>query len=221
MFFYFKDSAYVAVIGDIVNSREISNRDLVQRTLNDILQDMNNLYKEDISSKFMITLGDEFQGLLHRGSNLIKIIEEIEYRMYPVKIRFGIGVGSITTDINYEMPLGADGPAYYYAREMIEDIKSFRDKPEECDFKIKSESNETDLLFNTISLLLSSMKRKWTDRQRDIVHSSYYFTARQTKIAEMFGVSQAAVQKVLKTADYRQYKIAMDTMAKVLGEIGG
>lgn len=220
MFFSVKNLMYIAVIGDIINSKEINDRGSVQKKLASVLNDINIDYKEDIASKFMITLGDEFQGLLHRGSNLIKIIEEIEYRMYPVKIRFGIGVGSITTDINYEMPLGADGPAYYYAREMIEDIKSFRDKPEECDFKIKSESNETDLLFNTISLLLSSMKRKWTDRQRDIVHSSYYFTAKQKKIAEMFGVTQATVQKILKNADYRQYKIAMDNLAKVLGEIG-
>lgn len=40
--------------------------------------------------------------------------------LYPVELRFGIGIGEITTEINTEMALGADGPGYYKAREAIE-----------------------------------------------------------------------------------------------------
>lgn len=47
------------------------------------------------------------------------IISEMEIEMYPVKLRFGIGIGSIVTDINRELLLGADGPAYHNARKMI------------------------------------------------------------------------------------------------------
>ena len=40
-----------------------------------------------------------------------------------MKLRFGIGVGEISTVINPEMALGADGPGYYNARKAIEDLK--------------------------------------------------------------------------------------------------
>ena len=51
----------------------------------------------------MITLGDEFQGLLKNGSAAVFIIDKIEREMYPIKFRFGLGVGEITTDINSNM----------------------------------------------------------------------------------------------------------------------
>lgn len=33
-------------------------------------------------------------------------------------MRFGIGIGSISTKINSEISIGADGPGYYKAREV-------------------------------------------------------------------------------------------------------
>ena len=75
-----------------------------------VLEEINNKYISDISAKFIITLGDEFQGLLGNGVNTMNIVSEIGRKMYPVKIRFGIGIG-------------ADGPAYYKARDAIEYLK--------------------------------------------------------------------------------------------------
>lgn len=39
--------------------------------------------------------------------------------MQPYQVRFGIGVGKILTDINPELSIGADGPAYWHARKAI------------------------------------------------------------------------------------------------------
>lgn len=55
-----------------------------------VLQEINLKYENDISSKFMITLGDEFQGLLCNGANVMHIITEIEQKMYLIKMRFGV-----------------------------------------------------------------------------------------------------------------------------------
>lgn len=92
--------------------------------LNHILNQLNTEYSFDISAKFTITLGDEFQGLLHNCTNLLHITETIQREMYPVKLRFGIGVGEITTDINPELAIGADGPSYYYARKAIHELRN-------------------------------------------------------------------------------------------------
>ena len=55
---------YVAIIGDIKGSKQISNRSQIQKKLGHVLKDVNETYKADISAKFIITLGDEFKGLL-------------------------------------------------------------------------------------------------------------------------------------------------------------
>lgn len=218
MFFNNKNIPYIAIIGDIIDSKEISDRKVIQERLNDILDKINMEYKDNISSKFMITLGDEFQGLLHNGCNVIRIIEFIEYSMYPVKIRFGIGVGSITTAINYDFPLGADGPAYYNAREMIEDLKVLKNKTEEYNIKIKTD-DEVDVLLNTIFSLLFVIKNKWSDKQRNYVFHWYYYDLIQIELASIFNVTQGAVQQSLKKANYKKYKNALDVVENVLSKI--
>jgi len=100
MLFSINDKPYVAIIGDIIGSRNIENRNEVQNKLKDVLNHVNNKYAEDISAKFTITLGDEFQGLLSAGRYVMDIIQFIERKMYPVKMRFGVGIGKITTDIH-------------------------------------------------------------------------------------------------------------------------
>ena len=66
MFFSCLDKQYIAIIGDIKNSRKIDNRKEVQTKLNGVLDEINQTYCEEIAAGFLITLGDEFQGLLLR-----------------------------------------------------------------------------------------------------------------------------------------------------------
>ena len=115
--------SFAAVIGDIKDSRHLENRKEVQVHLQEILDRLNEKYKDHIVSKFLITLGDEFQGLLCGGEHILDMVNEIRMEMYPVRLRFGIGFGQITTDIKSEMALGADGPGYYRAREAVELLK--------------------------------------------------------------------------------------------------
>lgn len=91
---------YFAVIGDIIDSKKIDNRYQVQKTLETCLNDLNNEYQAVLVSKFSITLGDEFQGLLSLDAPLFQIIDRINLAMQPYQVRFGIGVGKILTDIN-------------------------------------------------------------------------------------------------------------------------
>ncbi len=219
MYFNNDKKQYIAIIGDIVDSKKIQDRDKAQSRLKDTLSAVNKWYSNSIASDFIITLGDEFQGLLKSGEEAIRIIEEIEYKMYPVKIRFGIGIGEITTEIDPKMSLGADGPAYYNARQMIEELKAIKNKTGEYNIKLKS-GNDCDILINVIFSLLYVLKSHWTDRQREVVHASYYYTVRQSRIAEMFKMTQPTIQQILKRANYVKYGNAMETLEKILSEIG-
>lgn len=123
MFIFSDKTPFIAIIGDIRNSKELPARKVVQDRLKTVLDTINAKYEAEIVSDFLITLGDEFQGLLTGGKNILRIIEEIKKELYPVELRFGIGIGQITTEINTEMALGADGPGYYNARKAIEQLK--------------------------------------------------------------------------------------------------
>ena len=150
MFFFFNFDPYIAIIGDIKNSKELENRKSIQIKLNSVLNSINEKYKSEISANFMITLGDEFQGLLCSGAVVLDIIEEIQREMYPVEMRFGVGVGQISTEINAKMAIGADGPGYYKAREAIETLKQSEQKSKTQAAYIRIEIECTPPLFKTL-----------------------------------------------------------------------
>lgn len=55
---------YIAIIGDMIDSKDIPNRFEGQQQLKACLDKLNKKYQAVLASKFSITLGDEFQGLL-------------------------------------------------------------------------------------------------------------------------------------------------------------
>ncbi|HHZ01445.1 MAG TPA: hypothetical protein GX396_00710 [Tissierellia bacterium] len=223
MFLSFENSPYIAVIGDIRDSKKLQQRSEVQKKLKSILEEVNNKYYKDIASKFMITLGDEFQGLLCNGSNTMDIIFEIERKMHPVKIRFGIGIGTITTEINKEMPIGADGPGYYNARKAINFLKDNekRKQTNTADIRIEAEGSneEMTVMINTILSLLTVIKNSWTERQREIIWDILKHQDNQSDVAKRFNIKQPAVQKSLSKGNYYAYKDALDTIKRALAEI--
>ena len=165
--------SFAAVIGDIKDSRKLENRKEVQKRLQKVLDRLNRKYEEDIVSSYLITLGDEFQGLLCSGKNILNMINEIKMEMYPVRLRFGIGFGTITTDIRREMALGADGPGYYRAREAVEVLKEREKKnrpvPADLCLKMGEEDRDKEVLLNTVFDLLYVVEEGWTERQREII----------------------------------------------------
>ena len=219
----FNHKPYIAVIGDMKNSKKLRNRQVIQEKLKGVLEQINIKYKDDLSSKFIITLGDEFQGLLYRGGQTLHIICEIERKMYPVKIRFGIGIGEITTKINQEMSIGADGPGYYKAREAIEYLKKNEKmkKVGKSDIRVEADmDNQTSVItLNTIFTLLSAIKDTWSDRQREVIWDMLEHQDSQMEAAGRLNIQQPTVQRLLSKGKYFAYREALDAAEKVLGEI--
>ena len=223
MFFTFFYKPYIAIIGDIKSSKKLSDRKAVQDKLQRVLMKVNEKYDRDIASKFTITLGDEFQGLLCNGKNIIKIIFEIENCMWPIDIRFGIGIGEITTGIEREISIGADGPGYYRAREAIENLRKNEKKKQTDTANIHLvsdiENQEAVLIINTVFTLLCTIKESWSDRQREVILDMLEHGDTQTAVAERLKVRQPTIQKILASGKYYAYKEAIDVLEKILGEI--
>ena len=224
MYFLINYQPYIAIIGDIKGSKAIKNRKEVQENLAMVLNEINDHYSDDIASRFMITLGDEFQGLLLNGTSVMKIISRIEGRLDPVKLRFGIGVGEITTKINPYMAIGADGPGYHKARAAIEYLKENEKRKQssvsDIRLEVEGENQEPQMFINTILGLMAALKASWTKRQREIIQDMLEHRDNQTETAKRLNIKQPTVSKVLVTGNYYAYEGAFDTVEKVLGEIG-
>jgi hypothetical protein len=115
---------YAALIGDFVQSRNLANRAEVQRDFVAVCAELNKERDRlGLVSPLTITLGDEFQAVFGDVSRLWECIVRIEASMEPVAIRFAVGLGTITTDIQHDTALGMDGPAFHAARAAMEHLK--------------------------------------------------------------------------------------------------
>lgn len=222
MLFHFIHQPYVAIIGDIKNSKNLENRRAIQLRLEAVLESINQDCQGELASRFMITLGDEFQGLLKTGAAAIWSIDRIERAMHPIQLRFGIGVGDITTDINPDMPFGADGPAYHLARNMIDELKASEKRKMEPKVNTRIDIQghaEISELLNAVFSLAMTIKEKWTHRQVEIMNA-YLACDTQQDAARLLSINQSNVQKALAAANFYTYRKSIDAVAHVLSGIG-
>mgnify|MGYP002412058470 CR=1 FL=1 len=210
------ENLYFAVIGDIIRSKKIPNRSKTQEKLAETLACVNEKYRDCLASKFMITLGDEFQGLLKTGGPAVELITGIEMKLYPVRLRFGVGVGEIVTAIDPELPLGADGPAYHNAREMLTRLKSLekKSKSPDRDCMVASGGLLNDELVNTVFSLCAAIRKKWTRLQWETVADCIELGDNQLMLARKYKIGQPSVQKRLSGAEYYAYKNALSAVSR-------
>lgn len=213
---------YVAIIGDISESKHLKDRQLIQQKLKQKLASINLKYKDAIAAKFMITLGDEFQGLLKNRNHIFNIISEIEMALLPIELRFGIGIGEITTEINYHQSSEVDGPAYHRARQMVIEIEKVNAQytERETNMMICSDKNniEIDQLLNSILSVCAVLKSKWTTRQKEIIETYLINNENQYETANSLKIGQPSVSKALKKANFYSYQSAMNTVITFLNK---
>ena len=216
---------YVAIIGDIRASRKIDHRDQTQMALYAVLEELNTIYRDSIASKFIITLGDEFQGLLSAADQVLSMIRLIQIRMYPVTIRFGIGIGELSTSMPSYRAIGADGPAYHLGRSAIDELKANeRRKPAPlANILIHAPQCESSFvqLMNTALSLMYAVQSTWTSRQHDVIARMLESASTQAEVARQLGLTQATVQKHLAQANYYTYLNAQQVLEEVFNRLVG
>ena len=114
----------IVLIGDIIDSKQLDGkkRKQVQSLLLEQFDEINR-EADSIVAPYTITLGDEFQALYADASTLWEDCWKILAELHPVSVRLSAAIGSISTPINKEQAIGMDGPAFYIARDNIEEMK--------------------------------------------------------------------------------------------------
>lgn len=199
---------YLAVIGDIVDSRAVANRARLQEELKNLLGAINEEFRSELAASFVITLGDEFQGLLAVPEVLFPILHRIRFGLHPVKIRFGLGLGNMSTALE-PAAIGADGPAFHLAREMVARLKEGESAKQRGSAYIRmgfaAEYCAESCLINAAFGLMGFLEDKWTDKQREAIGRYLYAQGSQRALALALGISQSNVQRRFKNAGFYDY----------------
>jgi hypothetical protein len=192
---------FVAIIGDLVASRDVADRAAVQADLKRTLEGFK--IRQPVAASRAagpeFTAGDEVQVLLAvepsnpPGHAVMAFLSELTEDVSPVRIAFGIGAGSLSTELRgpiHEL----DGPCFHRARKALDEAK--RRGRWAVVLGVPSPYRET---VRAILRLTGEIRAAWTDRQREIVRRRRDRPL-QKDVARELGVSPSVVSEVLSAA---------------------
>lgn len=202
---------YIALIGDIRGSRALEDRQEAQAAFEDVVNDLNESIPDTaIASRFTITTGDEFQGLLTEATEAVEAAVLASDRYHPARLRFGIGRGELETAVNPTQAIGMDGPCFHRARDAI---KSARE--DGAWLRIAGWSDNLDGHVNTMFDLVQCVREDWTDRQTQFA-LALKLEGSQQGVVEVYNVSKSTVSESLKAGHVQEVRAAERSLAAVL-----
>ena len=193
-----KQKLYV-ILGDVISSRRIRDREGFQHKLETILENINDTYAEDIFADFKIIKGiDEIGCVLSTMSNGYRIINAISEQLHPDSMRYVMVFDYIDAGIKTRDISKMDGPAFHKASDIISTLKKS---------KLMFDMSVSDKMIDTaisgqINLILLT-KKNWSSNQIQIV-KEYKSTNNQDEVAKNLGISQQAVSKTLNRIMWKQ-----------------
>jgi hypothetical protein len=201
--------SYVAIIGDIRGSRQLPRRSEFQKLMEEHLERVNKRFKGAVAAAFVVTLGDEFQGLLGRPGDAMNVLAALDFA-FPrdIQMRYGIGLGPISTELR-DRALGMDGPCFHNAREAVQ-----RGKREDRWATVLGFGDD-DRTLNALLGLVGAVRGRWTDVQRETVEQTRR-SRTQREVAVARGVHESSVSQALKAAMHDQVLEAEQAVTELL-----
>ena len=216
-----KKRKFVAIIGDLVGSRTLQpkERNRVQKRFQKALDKINKDFRDEIASLFLITVGDEAQGILHRTNDCYEILRRIQLELAPTEIVFGIGYGILTTEMK-EFAVGADGPAFHFAREALTKTKEERKvygKSILREVRFNSDDPLQNKVIDALFLAISVFKSQWTSKQTEILNLLEQGYS-PTDVSESLGLPLSNVSRTIDSSDYREFEDIAQTLQTIFQE---
>jgi len=200
---------FLAVIGDIRGSRQSDDRQALQQRLEAGLVATNQQYRSALAAEFVITLGDEFQGLLRVPGAAMEVVVTLEAALPEIPICYGMGWGTLTTSLRSQA-VGMDGPCFHAARDTLEWGKRAKQWVTVQDF-----GTGNDAILNSFLNLMGGVRARWKRRQAETV--ALMRNARYQKdVAATRGVVESVVSDTLKAALYGPMVEAERALAQLL-----
>ena len=191
----------IAVIADIVASRDVKaqKRREFNNKIQDLLSQVYDRFKQDCIAIPALTQGDSIELLVKRWEPVVFLF----HRLLMEKLDFRVGFGTGEVIILKSNADDCDGPAFWNAREALNQIKSVKYMNRSAGFKFDSEtpSDEKNAVINTILLYTAFLGLSST--QLEYCFEYLWEKMSITEIARATKTSKGNISKVLsKTPCY-------------------
>jgi hypothetical protein len=179
---------YTVIIADIKGSRKMRayERYEWQLFLKSAIVQINEDCADAIEAQFMITKGDEFQGVLKNLSDVHRIMIKFERLIFPLILHYGVGFGAIQK-MGSNIPIEMDGQAFHRANAALKKAKK-----KKYTVYINTDNPGFDLTVNAIYQLIYAIKGRWSETNFNR-YWKYKEMGTYEKVARQEGVSTQAI----------------------------
>ncbi|MGX1586343.1 SatD family protein [Microbacterium sp. NPDC055502] len=195
----------IAVIADIVGSRELDDRSAAQRALDDTIAEVESdrpLALQPLTP----TVGDEQQAVYRELTDALTSLLMIQLRLPDdLAFRFGIGVGEVRAVDSVHGEL-ADGPGWYAARAAIETVhaREQRAVPRTRTWIVGAPGQDEVMpaviaAANAYVLVRDELVGAMTARERRLTYGRLIGRSQQ-ELAAQESITQPSVSKSLRSA---------------------
>jgi hypothetical protein len=204
---------YVTLVGDVVGSKTIQNREAFRRRLQSACDHVNSAFSKDFYAKVKLIKGvDEVSGVLTRLENVYRIIQLIYQTIHPHLSRFAIVYGPLDIGLASKDAARMDGTAFHKAADTIAQLKKTGDL-----VAVQLGDDLVDRLLTSHMNLVFFLQRGWTERQFELA-TLYRKLGSQEKVAKRLDIIQPTVSKALKAANYDEILRAEESINEALAE---
>ncbi len=209
------NASVVAVLADLAGSRRMSqsNRSKTQGDLDALMKHINREYRTALLAEFLVTLGDEFQGLLKTATVVPQIVQDVNERLPGTRIRIAISRGRLSTPLK-KVALGTDGPVWYAARDLLTDMR----KNDRYGAAFTGFGAGADRILNALAGLLTHQWRRLRSSQREIISEFRVQQHARKELASKLGVTQQALSNRARSSGYREYAAGLEALSILLNQ---
>lgn len=201
------------VLGDVVGSRELSDREAFRESLLEGCRSVNEAFAEHVVADAKLLKGvDELGVVVDDRRITYDLVKRLLDAVHPSGIRFGVAegridVGTASTDVT-----AMDGPAFHRADRLLSDL-------EEGGLVFDADFGRPTVdraIADEINLLLR-WRTRLTPRQFEYLRA-YERRGSQQSAAEVLDVTQQAVSKELRRMDRPFVSEIESRLEETLGE---
>ncbi|QLG60866.1 SatD family protein [Halorarum salinum] len=205
------DERTYVVLGDVVGSRDVPERDRLRRELRAALAGANDEYGADVGAPFTPLKGvDEFGGTLTGRGTIYGVVRAVQEGLHPTVARYAVVRGEVDVNPDSTDVRTMDGPAFHRADELLADLASG-----DGNFVVETGDPSVDDLATAAGDLALAVREGWTERQMEVARA-YRVQGTQVRVAEEFGVSKQAISKTLRAAQYDRVRRAEERLNRAL-----
>lgn len=208
---------YLVVIADVIRSRGSKEA----ASIDERLRIVNGEAKDGLLVPFRCLRGDEIEAVLDTGGSFIKTVRTLKHRLRPLKIRIGLGFGTLDVQGALpEDPFALNGEAFFAAREALDSIKQMRGDQETILLRSPyfRDSHADDETWDIVLRMYGSITSRWNAAQWDAV-MEYDRQGLMTGAADRLDKLYQSVQRSLDRARWDVVRDCEAWMEKHITEL--